>query len=98
MPPGGPPTPPSPASRAAPAVLVSAALGATALTLLWTVLALTTEIMGTTIRGDALPADCPSRSGGWMAASSYVCYAPLVLWGPLLALLTVAYGRRRRQG
>ncbi|MFI1978300.1 hypothetical protein [Streptomyces wedmorensis] len=77
------------------AVLVPAALGATALTLLWTVLALATEVMGTTIRGDALPADFPSRSGGWQAASYYVCYAPLVLWGPFLAVLTVAYGRRR---
>ncbi|MEV7566607.1 hypothetical protein [Streptomyces tanashiensis] len=79
------------------AVLVPAALGATALTLLWTVLALATEMMGTTIRGDTLPADFPSQNGGWMAVSYYVCYAPLVLWGPLLAVLTVAYGRRRRR-
>lgn len=76
-------------------MLVPAALGATALTLLWTVLAFATEIMGTTIRGDALPADFPSRTGGWMAVSYYVCYAPLVLWGPLLGVLTVAYARRR---
>ncbi|SEB93325.1 hypothetical protein [Streptomyces sp. TLI_105] len=79
------------------AVLVPAALGATALTLLWTVLALATQIMGTTIRGEALSGDFPSEAGGWEAASFYVCYAPLVLWGPLLAILTVAYGRRRRQ-
>ncbi|GGY47178.1 hypothetical protein [Streptomyces tanashiensis] len=79
------------------AVLVPAALGATALTLLWTVLSLATEIMGTTIRGDTLPADFPSETGGWTAVSYYVCYAPLVLWGPLLAVLTVAYGRRRRR-
>ncbi|MFB6837905.1 hypothetical protein [Streptomyces sp. NPDC056361] len=79
-------------------VLVPAALGAAALTLLWTVLALATEIMGTTIRGDALPADFPSEQGGWMAFSYYACYAPLVLWGPLLAVLTVAYGRRRARG
>ncbi|MEV8588913.1 hypothetical protein [Streptomyces sp. NPDC051180] len=77
------------------AVLVPAALGATALTLLWTVLALATELRGTTIRGDALPPDFPGRAGGWEAVSYYVCYAPLVLWGPSLALLTVAYGRRR---
>ncbi|MFF8378340.1 hypothetical protein ACF07V_19695 [Streptomyces sp. NPDC015661] len=77
------------------AVLVPAALGATALTLLWTVLTLATEIMGTTLQGAPLPADFPSRRGGWMAVSYYVCYAPLVLWGPLLALLAVAYGRRR---
>ncbi|MEU0406008.1 hypothetical protein ABZ318_38590 [Streptomyces sp. NPDC006197] len=79
------------------AVLVPAALGATALTLLWTVLALTTQLMGTTIRGDALPADFPSEAGGWEAATFYVCYAPLVLWGPFLAVLTVAYARRRRR-
>ncbi|MER7949623.1 hypothetical protein ABTY59_19755 [Streptomyces sp. NPDC096079] len=78
------------------AVLVPAALGATALTLLWTVLALATQLMGTTIRGDALPADFPSETGGWTAVSFYLCYAPLVLWGPLLGVLTVAYGRRRR--
>ncbi|MFI8912693.1 hypothetical protein ACIGW4_13845 [Streptomyces sp. NPDC053513] len=80
------------------AVLVPAALGSTALTLLWTVLALTTQVMGTTIRGDALPSDVPSESGGWEAAVFYVCYAPLVLWGPLLGVLTVAYGRRRVGG
>ncbi|WP_415947513.1 hypothetical protein [Streptomyces sp. KLOTTS4A1] len=27
-----------------------------------------------------------------------VCYAPLVLWGPLLALVTVSYYRRRNRG
>ncbi|MFE7601979.1 hypothetical protein [Streptomyces sp. NPDC057494] len=78
------------------AVLVPATLGATALTLLWTVLEPITEVLGTTIRGDALPADFPSQVGGWMAVSFYVCYAPLVLWGPFLGILTVAYGRRRR--
>ncbi|AZS75914.1 hypothetical protein DDE74_38065 [Streptomyces lydicus] len=37
----------------------------------------------------------PSRSP---AASPWfhLCYAPLVLWGPLLAVLTVAYWKRRR--
>lgn len=25
-----------------------------------------------------------------------LCYAPLVLWGPLLGAVTVAYWRRRR--
>jgi hypothetical protein len=36
------------------------------------------------------------RAGGREPAWFYLCYAPLVLWGPLLAVLTVAYGRRRR--
>ncbi|MFI6422554.1 hypothetical protein ACIBG6_34805 [Streptomyces sp. NPDC050842] len=77
------------------AVLAPAALGATALTLLSTVLGFVTEIRGTTIRGDALSADFPSRGGGWEAGFSSLCHAPLVLWGPLLAVLTVAYGNRR---
>lgn len=75
--------------------VVPAALGATVLTLLWTVLTLTTQIMGRTIRGGELPDDFPSQAGGWEAVSFYVCYAPLILWGPLLAVLTVAYARRR---
>ncbi|WP_439679935.1 hypothetical protein [Embleya sp. MST-111070] len=52
--------------------------------------------MGTTIRGDDLPDDFPSRVGGWEAASYYICYAPLILWGPLLAILTIAYHNRRK--
>ncbi|WP_327351334.1 hypothetical protein [Streptomyces sp. NBC_01304] len=78
------------------AVLVPAALGATLLTLLWTVLTTVTELMGTTIRGDDLPADFPSQAGGLEAAWYHVCYTPLILWGPLLAVLTVAYAKRRR--
>ncbi|MCA6092996.1 hypothetical protein LE181_12595 [Streptomyces sp. SCA3-4] len=78
------------------AALVPAATGAAALTFLWTVLALVTQVTGTTIRGDDLPADFPSEVGGWRSAWFYVCYAPLLLWGPLLAVLTVAYARRRR--
>ncbi|GAU71250.1 Syd protein [Streptomyces sp. NBRC 110611] len=77
------------------AALIPAAIGATILTLLWTVLTLATQIMGTTIRGDDLPGDFPSEVGGWEAASFYVCYTPLILWGPLLAVVTVAYWKRR---
>ncbi|MFH8773175.1 hypothetical protein [Streptomyces sp. NPDC017958] len=77
------------------AAVVPAALGAIVLTLLWTVLTLTTQIMGRTIRGGKLPDDFPSQAGGWEAVSFYLCYAPLILWGPLLAVLTVAYARRR---
>lgn len=44
---------------------------------------------------DALSADFPSQGGGWEAGFSSLCYAPLVLWGPLLAVLAVAYGKRR---
>jgi hypothetical protein len=75
--------------------VILAAIGATVLTL-GTVLTLVTELMGTTIRGDDLPANYPSEIGGWQTAWFYVCYAPLILWGPLLAVLTIAYWKRHR--
>ncbi|MCC5474841.1 hypothetical protein ACFV2N_01640 [Streptomyces sp. NPDC059680] len=78
------------------AAVVPAGLGATALTLLWTALTFMTGVMGRTITGERLPADFPSRVGGWQALSLYVCYTPLLLWGPLLGTLTVAYARRRK--
>ncbi|MFD5099807.1 hypothetical protein [Streptomyces albidochromogenes] len=78
------------------AAVIPAAAGATILTLLFTVLFIASEVRGTTIRGDDLPAGSPSQAAGWEAAWFYVCYAPLILWGPLLAVLTVAYWKRRR--
>ncbi|MDH6223087.1 hypothetical protein [Streptomyces sp. MJP52] len=72
-----------------------ATIGAASLTLLFTLLFVVSEIRGTTVRGGALPADHPSRVGGWETAWFYLCYAPLTLWGPLLGVLTVAYGKRR---
>ncbi|MEU9300858.1 hypothetical protein [Streptomyces sp. NPDC048269] len=80
------------------AAAVPAALGACALTALWTVLAVVTQVAGTTLQGDPLPAGFPSEAGGWTALWFYVCYTPLVLWGPLLAVVTVAYWRRRTGG
>ncbi|WP_051852616.1 hypothetical protein [Streptomyces aureocirculatus] len=77
--------------------VVPAALGATILTLMFTVLAIVNEIQGTTIRGDDLSDDFPGEAGGWESAWFYICYAPLLLWGPLLAVLTVAYHKRRRR-
>jgi hypothetical protein len=77
------------------AAVIPAAFGATILTLLWTA-ALATQIMGVTVRGDDLSDTFPSQAGGWQAAWFYVCYAPLIQWGPLLAVLTVAYWKRRR--
>ncbi|MEU6917607.1 hypothetical protein [Streptomyces olindensis] len=77
------------------AVLLPAACGATVLTLLFTCLFTVSEVRGTTVRGDDLPSDAPGRVSGWEAAWFYVCYAPLLLWGPLPAVLTVAYGKRR---
>ncbi|MET8973389.1 hypothetical protein [Streptomyces hydrogenans] len=78
------------------AAVVPAAIGAALLTFLWTGLALVTQIMGTTIRGDALPVDFPGSAGGWEEVWFHICYTPLILWGPLLAVLTVAYWKRRR--
>ncbi|MFE2294336.1 hypothetical protein [Streptomyces sp. NPDC059452] len=79
------------------AAVVPAALGATILTLVFTALAVVNEIQGTTIRGDDLPDDFPGEAGGWEAAWFYICYTPLIFWGPLLTVLTVAYGKRRRR-
>ncbi|MEJ8654298.1 hypothetical protein WKI65_41205 [Streptomyces sp. MS1.AVA.3] len=78
------------------AAVIPAAIGASILTLLFTLLFPVSEIRGTTIRGDVLSADFPSRAGGWETAWFSFCYAPLILWGPLLAVLTVAYWKRRR--
>jgi hypothetical protein len=77
------------------AAVLPATIGAASLTLLFTLLFITSEIRGTTIRGGDLPADSPGQAGGWEAAWFYVCYAPLTLWGPLLGVLTVAYWKRR---
>ncbi|MER7404096.1 hypothetical protein ABT373_16780 [Streptomyces sp. NPDC000070] len=77
------------------AAVIPAAVGATILTLLFTLLFIASEIRGTTIRGDDLPDSYPGQAGGWEAAWFYLCYAPLVLWGPMLAVLTVAYWKRR---
>ncbi|MEV0335599.1 hypothetical protein [Nocardia sp. NPDC050717] len=77
-----------------PVAVVPAVLGATTLTIMWTA-AFLTELAGVTLRGDPTPADFPSRAGGWEAFVYYLCYAPLLLWGPLLAAVTFAYYRRR---
>lgn len=78
------------------AAVVPAALGAAALTVLWTVAGVATEIAGTTVQGDPLPKDYPGEAAhGWTAAAFYGSYAPLLLWGPLLGVLTVAYWKRR---
>ncbi|MEU6867621.1 hypothetical protein ABZ924_31025 [Streptomyces sp. NPDC046876] len=38
-------------------------------------------------------ADAPKGGSAWLMTA---CYAPLLAWGPLLAVVTVAYYRRRR--
>ncbi|BDM69713.1 hypothetical protein HEK616_32000 [Streptomyces nigrescens] len=77
------------------AAVIPAAIGAAILTLVFTVLFLVSEFRGTTIQGDDLPVGSPSLATGWEAAWYYFCYAPLSLWGPLLAVLTIAYRKRR---
>ncbi|MGW4688939.1 hypothetical protein ACWEPM_29160 [Streptomyces sp. NPDC004244] len=77
--------------------VVPAAVGATVLTAVFSLWAPLTTAMGTTIRGDALPPDAPGQATGLASAWFYACYVPLMLWGPLLAVLTAAYWRRRRR-
>ncbi|MFB7912190.1 hypothetical protein ACFC1T_37740 [Kitasatospora sp. NPDC056076] len=77
------------------AAVVPAALGAAALsvgTLLLTMLLST----GRDLRGRPLPDGLPMLSGDWHTVVLVACYAPLLLWGPLLAAVTWAYLRRRR--
>jgi hypothetical protein len=77
------------------AAVIPATLGAVVLTVLWTA-AFITQFAGVTLRGEPIPADFPTQAGGWEAAIFYICYLPLLLWGPLLAAVTYAYHRRRR--
>ncbi|WP_410579054.1 hypothetical protein [Amycolatopsis sp. lyj-108] len=78
------------------AAVVPAALGATILTVLWTT-AYATSLAGLTLQGDPLPDDFPTESlHGWQLAFFELTYAPLLLWGPLLAAVCFAYWRRRR--
>lgn len=79
------------------AAAVPAAFGALVLTVLWTA-AWVAEFAGVTLRGEPTPANFPTQVGGWKAATYYLCYLPLLLWGPLLAAVTLAYVRRRRNG
>ncbi|MFC7220994.1 hypothetical protein ACFQLX_22965 [Streptomyces polyrhachis] len=74
--------------------VIPAAIGSVVLTVMWTA-AWAVDFAGVTLRGEPTPADFPSQAGGWEAAIYYVCYLPLLLWGPLLALATYGYHRRR---
>ncbi|MFD0683436.1 hypothetical protein [Actinomadura fibrosa] len=69
------------------AAIIPAALGSVALILLWTSFVFA-----------AFQADPdPEMPHGAKAVLLYVCYLPLVAWGPLLAAVTVAYAVRRRR-
>ncbi len=69
------------------AAVVPAALGAAALT------ALTVTAACGGWQEEMRAADAPK---GWSAWIMTVCYLPMLAWGPLLGLVTVAYYRRRR--
>lgn len=76
-----------------PAVVVPAALGAV-LIMLFCAYAVLKQIFGfvepLNENGDGSPTSGPAAWALWAT------YAPLLAWGPLLAILTVAYYRRRR--
>jgi hypothetical protein len=77
------------------AAVVPAAMAAAVLTLLWTAAGITT-VAGTDIHGEPVPANFPLHFDDWEGVLAIVMYAPLLLWGPLLAAVAVAYHRRRR--
>jgi hypothetical protein len=76
------------------AAVVPAAIGTVVLTVIWTA-AFAADFAGTTLQGDPTPSGYPGEAGGWKALAYYICYIPLLLWGPLLGLVTVAYWKRR---
>lgn len=78
-----------------PAAVIPAALGAAVLTLLWTTVAVTMSL-GMRINGSPQGPDAPVSFGDWKGLVAVVAYAPLLLWGPLLAAVTISYLRRRR--
>jgi len=78
-----------------PAVIVGA-LGAAVLTLLWTWMAIHFAL-GQRIDGTPRSALAPLNFHDWRGVLAVVAYAPLVLWGPLLAAVTVAYYTRRNK-
>ncbi|MYS81561.1 hypothetical protein [Embleya scabrispora] len=79
------------------AAVLPAAVGAVFLTSVFSVVSTVAQIRGTTIQGGDLPADAPGRYTGWESVWFHLCYTPLIVWGPLLAVLTVAYRGRRRE-
>lgn len=79
-----------------PAAVIPASLGATVLTLLSTWVAITSALG---MRIDLTPrlAEAPIGFVDWQSTLASLMYAPLLLWGPLLGAVTVAYARRRRR-
>ena len=71
-----------------------AAAGSVVLILVTCLLAVS-SLRGTTIRGEPKPADFPLHTRDLEGILAIAAYAPLLLWGPMLAALTIAYWRRR---
>jgi hypothetical protein len=78
------------------AAAAPAALGAAALTLLWTWTAVSFSL-GRRIDGGPLTSNAPLGFSDWQGTVAVVAYAPLLLWGPLLGGVTVSYWKRRRR-
>ncbi len=76
------------------AAVAPATLGAGVLTYVWTLVAFHV-VRVQDVYGRALAADFPLSVHDWRGLLAIAAYAPLLLWGPLLGALTVAYWRRR---
>jgi hypothetical protein len=74
---------------------VPAALAALVLTAVSLTVA-ATSVTGRTIRGEPHPAGFPLHFRDVEGVMAVLAYAPLLLWGPLLAAVTLAYWQRRR--
>lgn len=79
-----------------PRPVIAGALGAAVLTLLWTWVAVHFAL-GQRIDGTPRSALAPLNLQDWRGVLAVAAYAPLVLWGPLLAAATIAYYNRRRR-
>lgn len=77
------------------AAVIPAGLGSIALFGLWTWTAVAI-VLGLRIDGTPNPRILPISLDGWKGWVATVAYLPLLLWGPLLAALTIGYWRRRR--
>lgn len=78
------------------AATVPAALGATALTVLWTWAAVNFSL-GRGIDGAPLTGSTPFSLEDWQGLVAVVAYTPLLLWGPLLGAVTISYWKRRHR-
>ncbi|GAB3404450.1 hypothetical protein [Flindersiella endophytica] len=74
--------------------LVPATLGSLILTTLWTWTAVC-AVCARDIQWRPMRPDNVLRADGWEGWLVAVCYLPLLLWGPLLGALAIAYWRRR---